>query len=104
MPVTLAQVEVDGGRPGVEAGIGQLLAQGHDLVLVDIGDPGRRGPGTTASGLEPGGSLQSVAAEQLEEPARIHVMGPGQLLDRLARSQVHLDEKSAHVHKETLLQ
>ena len=30
-------------------------------------------------------------------------MGPGQLLDRLARSQVHLDEKPAHVHKETLL-
>ena len=95
----VAEVEVDGGRPGIEAGIGQLLSQGHDLVLVEIGDSRRRGLGTPASGLEPCRTLQSVAAEQLEEPARMHIMGPGQLLDRFARSQVHLDEKPTHVHR-----
>ena len=62
---SLAQVEVDGRRPGVEAGVSQLLAQDHDLVLIEIGDPRRRGPRTPTSGLKTCGALQSVAKRLL---------------------------------------
>ena len=59
--VALAQVEVDGGGPGVEAGVGELFAQRHDLVLVEVGDPRRAsdlgaGSGARGPARPPGGS------------------------------------------------
>ena len=62
-------VEVDRLGPGVEAGVGQLLSDAHDLVLVEVGDPRRTRSWAAATGLEPGLTLEAVAAQQLVEPA-----------------------------------
>ncbi len=99
--VALRQVEVDRGRTGIESVVGQRLVQGHDLVLVDIGDAGRgpmRPPGPWA---EAGGSFEAVAAQQLEEPAGTHLVGRRQLLDRPPGPQMRLDQEPAHVHRST---
>ena len=74
--VALRQVVVDGRRTGVEAVVGQRLVHGHDLVLVEVGDPGRGRLRPPRPWLQSGGSFEAVAAQQLEEPARHSRRGP----------------------------
>jgi len=50
----LGQVVVNGRRPGVEPGAGQVLAQRGDLLLPAAGDPGRRAVRAPGAGLQPG--------------------------------------------------
>jgi hypothetical protein len=78
----LRQVVVDGRRTGIKSVVGQLLVQGHDLVLEEVGNTGRGPMRPQGTWLEAGGSFEAVATQELEEPAGTHLMGPGQLLDR----------------------
>ena len=87
--------------PGVEAVLGQLLVQGHDLVLEQVGDPGRRVAAVAANAARGPRALQAVAAQQLEQPAGAHLVGRRQLLDRPPGPQVRLDQEPAHVHRST---
>jgi hypothetical protein len=80
--VTLRQVEVDGGGPGMDSVVSERLVHRDDLVLVDVGDPDRGPVRPPGAWLEAGGSLEAVVPEQLEEPARAHVMGGRQFLYR----------------------
>jgi hypothetical protein len=99
--VSLREVEVDGGSPRIESVIGEFLVHRHDLVLVEVGDAGRRAMGPSGAGFEPGGTLEAVAAEQLEEPAGTHVVGGRQLLDRASGPQMCLDQEFSQVHRST---
>src|ERR1035441_5213685 len=92
---------MDRGRTGIESVVGQRLVHSDDLILVDISDSGRGPVWSPRARLETGGSFEAVAAEQVEEPARAHVMGRCQLLDRPAGPQMRLDQEPSHVHKRT---
>ena len=99
--VALRQVEVDGGGPRIEPVVGERLVHRHDLVLVEVGDAGRGPVRPPRPRFEPGGPLEAVAAEQLEEPAGTHVVGGRQLLDRPPGPQMRLDQEPSHVHRST---
>ena len=95
-------VEVDCLGPGVEAALGELLSDAHDLVLVEVGDTRWTGLGPPRAGLEPGRALEAIAARQLEEPALAHLMRRRQHLDGPAGPQVRLDQELALVHRRPL--
>jgi hypothetical protein len=65
------QVGVDGGGPGVEAGVDQLFAQLDDRVLVTVSDPCRARVRATRSWLEPSVAFGPVAGQELVEPAAV---------------------------------
>lgn len=63
------QVVADRGRSGVEAFLGERLAQGDDLVLHGHRDLGRRGPGPAGLGLQTLLALGPVTGQELVQPA-----------------------------------
>ena len=93
------EMDVDRLGAGVVAAIGQLLAQGHHLVLEEVGDARWRAMGTPGAGFEPGLTLPAVADEELVEPAAAHPMGGGQLAQPFPRPQVRFDQESGLVHR-----
>jgi hypothetical protein len=83
--VALGEVVVDRLGPGVVAGVDELLAQRHHLVLVEVGDPRGRALRAPAPRHQPGLAFEAIAPQQLEEPAGADPMRASQLLDGTAR-------------------
>jgi hypothetical protein len=95
----LEQVVADRLGAGVQAGVGQLLAQLDDRVLVPIRDPGRAVMRPPRPRLEPGLALGPIAGEELVEPGPVHPVRRGELSDRPTGPQMRLDQKPALVHR-----
>ncbi len=92
---------VDGGRPGIEAPVEQVLADLHDLVLEKVRDPGRCLLGPLGAGLEPGFPFGPEAGNELVEPTAVHAVLGGQLGHRAPFLQVRLDQVTAQIHRRT---
>ena len=97
--MAIGQVGLDGGRPGVDTELDELFAQTDDLLLPQVGDPGRRRLRTCGAQLESGLAFPSVAGQAFVEPAAVHPVGLRQLTDGLAGAQVCLDQEATLVHR-----
>ena len=99
--VPAQQVVVDRGRSGVEAVVGERLAQGDDLVLHGHRDLGRRGPGPARLGLEALLALGPVTGQQLVQPTAGHPVGGSDLRHAATLHQDCIDDVASEIHAHT---
>ena len=78
-PVAVPQVVGDGVGPGVQALVGQGLAELHDLVLEGLRGSVGAGPGPAGARFQPGFALGVESLDELMDPLPGHPVVPGHL-------------------------
>ena len=100
--VVVGQVPGDGLRAGVQALLGQFLAEPHDQVHDLRWGRVRVGGGPAGAGFEDGLALAAVAGEQLIEPGLRDAIGGGDFTDRTVLDHHGGDQQSGRCHLRTL--
>ena len=98
MSVVVVQVPGDGVGAGVQAGVGQLLAEPHDQVDHLRSQGGRGGLGASGPGFERGLALGLVAGLELVDPGAVHAVAGGDLGGGLVVDEQGGDDQAGFRH------
>ena len=100
--MVVGQVPGDGVWAGVQALVGQFVAESNDQVYDLERGRVRVGLGPSGAGLEDGLALSAVAGEHLVEPGLRDAVGGGDLGDRTVLDHNCGDQQSGRCHARTL--